>query len=835
MKNKVYLRLILLAALAFGLSSCGVWYNLKAYFNAYYNAKVIFDQVESNIASQANTELFSYREPTIQAQDYLLLNKVNDKCSKILQFDTQSGYFIDALWLSGKSFYYQKEYVKAERKFKELLNIERDSVKLVEVNLWLGKTELQMRNFNEGIKLLDKVAKDAIKYKEDDLFTIAVIKQISYLIYKEQYPEAIEKCNEFVKNSKDSEKKAEVAYELGKFYYKNSDYEKASAAFKSVSDFSPTFETGFRSKLEYAKCIMDMGKLDEGMSLLTDLKNKSQYSKYLNEISVELGTGYYLKKDYAKAMDIFTSTDTLYYGTKSSGVAEYMKAQIYEYHIPNFDSAAAYYETANQNGLLGDEMRTQISKKSFIFASYIEKRNDIIKNRKQILYKTDKSNFLRDSVLYVEMVYRDTLGQKLKMQQGGQNQTLSPNQLVQNQSNQDQTGSSSQSTQDQQNSLSSQSNQSSMGQPNQQGQKLGLSSSQTQTNAGNSNKETQKRMPKKKALPPKPELVKITKDSLTTNLSNKLFTFGNMLFADMDLPDSAIYYYNEILASYPQKPLARDAYYALGTVYSTMNQKEKADSLFKIVYENYKDSPLGVMAAKKLGLIEEAPKNDPAEVVYIEAEKKYYNKNYTEAINEFRTIPVKYPKSRFAPRAAFYVAFIFENDIKNLDSTTTAYEYLTGKFPDSDAAKKAQKHYTVYLEEKNKKAKEDADLQKQALAANAATQKAAKDAKTDTRPKSDLTVESPAKLKEGKLPAIPSGKVTAKDSVIVVPDSVKAKHARFKDDLLLNQSAVKDTLKDKSKVVSDSIKIMMEKARVKDALKEKQKKIVDSLRAVKYD
>ena len=739
MKNKFVIRILLLALLSAGLSSCGVWYNFKAYFNTYYNAKVLFDQVEDNV-NKLPRDLFSFAEPTIMAQDYLALTKVNEKCSKILQFDTRSSYFIDALWLSGKSFYYQKEYVKAERKFKELLENVTDPEELVKVNLWLGKTELQLRNFDEGVQILDKVAQDAIKYDDNDIFDEAVIKQIAFMIYKERYAEAIDKCNNFLQNSKDKEVNAQVAYELGKFYYKNSDYQNAAAAFKSVDNYSPTFEVAYESKLEYAKCLLDMEKIDDGLSILNDLKNKSQYAKYLDEILVEIGTADYLKKDYENALDVFTKVDTLYYGTESSGTAEYMKGQLYEYHIPDFDSAAVYYDLANQNPLLSDDMKNQISKKSGLFSKYISSRDEIRTNQKQILYALDKGNYLKDSIFYAEAIYRDTTEQRRKMlamQSGtghipgqtgqlGQNNQLGQNQLGQNnQLGQSNTGFSNntmgnqgmtsdagrssmnsganQQVQTPQNSLGMQNNNT-----NRQNQNVANQQGQRTGNAGynDTRRVNMVRPGKRKNLPVKPVMPTISKDSLETILSNKYFNFGNMFFADMDLPDSAAFYYKKIINDYHAKSIAPNAYYALGTYYLTLDKKQKADSLFNIVYTDYPKSDVAMPAAKKLGLIKDAPSTDEADQLYIDAEKKYFDKDFTGAIAGFRNIISKYPKSKTAPKSAYYIAFIFENDLKNVDSTTAAYQFLNEKYPDSAIYAKVKSRYTVY--EDAYKAKEKA-------------------------------------------------------------------------------------------------------------------------------
>ncbi len=775
MKSKIYAQIILFAAVSFVLSSCGVWYNFKAYFNSYYNAKVLFDQAETNI-KHLPTELFSFFEVNIQAQEFNALTKVIEKCSKILQFDTKSGYFVDALWLSGKSFYYQREYVKAERKFKELLTAEEDSVKLLEANLWLGKTELQLRNFDEGIKILDQVAEGAIKFKDDEIFSQAVIKQIAFLMYKERFAEAIERCNKFIQNSSDSEKNAEVAFELGKFYSKNNEYDKAARAFQSVMNYSPNFETEYNSKLEYAKCLIDMGKITEGKALLEDMRNRSQYLKYYDEISVELATGYYYGKDYAGAVEIFTNIDTLYYGAKSSGVSEFMKAQIYEYHLPNFDSASVYYGYANNNSLLSEEMKIQNTKKLNIFSHYISARDDVRKLNRQISYAGDKSLYVRDSLLYVEAVYRDTVNQRKKLlglqgntNQFANNQTIpGQNQFGINQSTttgQKTTGETDLQTQiPPQAAMGMQNNTNDPNQTTQTQAKLGLNSSQ-QTSAVNRKVYTQRTVVKSN-LPPKPELSTITRDSLTTNLSFKLFSLAGIFFAEMDLSDSARIYYENILKEFPKKPIIPNVYFALGTYYSTINQKSKADSLFNIVYAEYKNSDIAMSAAKKLGLIEETPKNDPAESFYVEAEKKYYDKKYTDAIGGFRNVIAKYPKSKLAPKAAYFIAFIFENDIRNVDSTTAAYEYLNKNFPQSAVAGKVITKHNTYQEEKKKK-----ELSKP---------------------------------------------VTAQANPAVIP-----------------AQSIQAAKKDSSKTMPDSIKAMMQKARIKDSIKEKEKRTADSLRAVR--
>ena len=77
--------------------------------------------------------------------------------------------------------------------------------------------------------------------------------------------------------------------------------------------------------------------------------------------------------------------------------------------------------------------------------------------------------------------------------------------------------------------------------------------------------------------------------------------------------------------------------FALGTYYETENQKEKADSLYQIIYDNYPKSTYFTQAAIKLGKIKQDEKkkvavtDDPAEPEYIAAEELYYNNNFASA------------------------------------------------------------------------------------------------------------------------------------------------------------------------------------------------------------
>ncbi len=218
------------------LTSCGVWTDFTTYFNTYYNARTLFDETEkavllqkkdpfifrddqpsqlpgtniqqnvrqttpTNITQTAGTQRTQAGTPAQINQD---LTKVIEKCSKILQFEQESSFFDDALFMTGKAFYYQGEYARAQRKFLELEALP-ESDYAVENKLWLAKTYLQLRSFDEGLALIEKVKEDALANEEEELFQSASIFKIGFLVYREEYTNAINESQSLLKNIDDDE------------------------------------------------------------------------------------------------------------------------------------------------------------------------------------------------------------------------------------------------------------------------------------------------------------------------------------------------------------------------------------------------------------------------------------------------------------------------------------------------------------------------------------------------------------------------------------------------------------------------------------------------------
>jgi outer membrane protein assembly factor BamD (BamD/ComL family) len=197
-----------------------------------------------------------------------------------------------------------------------------------------------------------------------------------------------------------------------------------------------------------------------------------------------------------------------------------------------------------------------------------------------------------------------------------------------------------------------------------------------------------------------PLKLKISVDSAKTVLAKTSLELGNLFLAELNVPDSAYYIYNTILDKYPAPAYYPLTLYALGSYYLTVDNKPKADSLFRVIYDNYKDKSIVNAAASKLNLPLIDLTFDPAKDKYASAEDLMLTGDYHQSINRFYNIYKTYPKSPIAPQALYTTGWILENDLFMYDSAAVVYDTLVTKYPSSVYVKNVNKKLITYKQEK---------------------------------------------------------------------------------------------------------------------------------------
>ncbi|MBN2572428.1 MAG: hypothetical protein JXA68_09895 [Ignavibacteriales bacterium] len=623
--SKIFVQNYLISLVFLFLSGCGIWENFTTYFNTYYNADEAFLQAEEIIKAEKKS-LFEFRQLKPPLTTSQPLQKVIEKCSNILQFNAESAYADDALLLIGKAFYYRQEYLKAQRKFQELLTL-TDSDLLLESKLWLGKTELQQRNYEEGKRILTEVQEEALIEDEEEILTEAFIMQISFELFNEDYSATTKLIENLLEVSDNDELNATIAYELGKIYLKLEDYESAGNAFLKVQEYSPDFETEFYSQLEYAKILKLTDNYNASFELLEELKSKNRYKEFQDVVELEIALVYYKMDEIEETIQRLVQIDSTYKKTESVGRARFLMGEIFDNRL-DFDSAKFFYDKV-VNTDASNELKVDAKSRSIKIEKYYLIKNKIIAQNVQLNYASSLESFQADSLLYIEYLKQDSIykAELLNNPEYAEENLIKPEPIT------------------------------------------------------------------------KPVMPTISADSILSLKSNVLYELANYFYVDMDVPDSAIYYYNDIKDNYKNSMYYPNALYALAGHYSSIDKDDEANILYNEIYDNYKYSKIINDVARKIGKPEIIAEADTASELYSKAEIVYLDSNFQTAIEKFYEIYSRYPKSDFAAKSLYTIGWIYENELEMSDSAGSIYKLLVEKYKDSQYAKATTLKLSGYQQE----------------------------------------------------------------------------------------------------------------------------------------
>ncbi len=517
---------------------------------------------------------------------------------------------------------------------------------------------MRLKNFDDGLKMLRTVRDSARQAGENDFVKEAYVEEIKYNITKEDYVAAIKTAEDFIKISDDDVTNAEVEYELGKLYQQIGEPNNAITAFNKVFDYSPSYDIEFLANLARGRALRQADKNEEALNVFENMNSEDKYADSLNIIDLEMGITLLKMNNLDDAVEQLTVADTMYTGKPSSGIAKFELGKIFEKYYKDYDSARVYYELAAGSTAPIDYIK-EARDKVGLFKKYSNLHNTLESSRKQIFYLENPDEFVKDSIAYYEKAKADSAE-------------------LNNPFAKKDTAEQSQET---------------------FGRRRGAF---TQNSA-----KTPLQQPKETEKPPVRPTASV--DSLEENLVKSEYELGNLFFTEFNYPDSAYYYYKDILQTYPNSPYEARTLYSLGSYYLTVNDSAKADSLFLIIYNNYKNEKIVNAAANKLNKPVVDLEYDQAKDLYEKAESQFLNNNYDASLDKFYNIYKNYPASSYAPKALYATGWILENEMDLPDSAAKVYDSVVTKFPKTVYASKVLPKIQYYKQEKirRKKAFED--------------------------------------------------------------------------------------------------------------------------------
>lgn len=711
MHIRTYTSYVIIMLAAIVLQGCAVWefvevrwQNATGYFNTYYNAQRTFDEAVEEINQRRESKTIDpnqvsvgidaaipddlgdaereqmrrdimMSETGVPSNALVLLDKVIEKCSRILINYPKSKWVDNALLLIGKSYYYKSEALRAERKFQELLDKYPDSDLVPEAILWLGKSYVRLEKFEVAETMLEKAIDVGIEAGEADVAAAAYFELGKMYLLIGDRATAVSKYEKATEFAADRDQRIEAQLALAREYEKLGEKEKAAEAYRHIFTLDPSPELEFIAEINYAKLTRESGDLDEASNTLINMLENPQYLDYDGKIQLEIAHLYYayhksyiglddsLSVDaFRAAMEQYTFVDTTFKGVPETADALYAKGRIYEEDLQDYDNAFENYSGAKL-AFPGTESAKLSNKKAKVFGEYRKLRNQMVMKDSTLFFVLNPDTLrVRDSL----QVIADSLDRERRKDEGVDESNLSEEEKMAKRFRRRRPhGRNTGRINPWELELERQAQAMAAGMKN---------AKQAMIAAG----------PEYRRI----DLATTDPDSLRTVIAELYMEMGWIMFDQIHHIDSARHYYQKAIDNHLEDRLRPQAYYTMAAIERKAGNEEIAVSHEERLMREFPTSGFAhsIMQARGMPL----PKDSTtiAREAYDAAAKELEHGSRERGIAMMQDVMKNFPNSDQALRAQLAIAMLYE-DYRG-EEALAMYREMVDKHPDSPYSKRGK-------------------------------------------------------------------------------------------------------------------------------------------------
>lgn len=657
------------------------------FFNKFYQSLQEYDEAltdyRATTISAYNRRLDSLNiTPPISSAAKEKLNNVLSRCSKIIQYNKSTRFMDDAVLLIGKSYFYQGEYISAERKFNEFLSKLTKSNLHDEAILYLGKSKLKLGKTQEAEILLSNL----FKTTPDNEIKSEITQDLAILaISKNDFQGAIDNFRNSIELTKDKEKKAEKQYILAKIYSRFKPTE-AYSEYKKANDLTSDFDLLFYSKLNEAKSLVVIGQVQKALEILEKQNSKYRdYPEMKQLVELEIGNTLYTEKKYKEAREKYYNVILTYPSTKAAADSYYHLADYSENAKKDYLHAYINYKKVSETNSQSDFVNFS-TKKATTLDKYFTLVS-VIKDTVKITYPENEPEFEKFKEIWNKEKGIDEK-EKGKIEN---NNNPPPKPKGSGQASGyllDSIGNIEEEV-----ILNTHIDSLSEIKKEIKDSVINLKADTTENKIEPEVKKdtTEKKTePEVKKLSPQDSLLLAMhiEDSIkVAKLSIKVdayFQLSELFLYELGRTDSAIYYLDRIISDSLIPEKTSKALYSVATIYKNLGNEEKANEYFKRVISQYPYTSFANEARKILGIQIVEIEVDSLQVLFKSAEQNILKNNFESALANLRTILYKNrPGDSLYIKSLYSLGWIYEYGYKNKDSSLFYYKRLKLEYPSS--------------------------------------------------------------------------------------------------------------------------------------------------------
>ena len=351
-------KLLLILLTGLFLVGCGSslkssWNNFTAYYNTFYNARESFKSGLKKVKNQPVTIDPSSPvriHPSPNKAGYNDFQNAIDKGAQVLRRFPDSKWVDDAILLIGKSNYYRQEFYPALQKFEELINAGSSPEMISRAIIWKSRTQLDLKQYTAGVSFVESEleqypAQWPRKYR-GEIQALAG----QHHVMLDNLEEAVGYLFDATANIRKKPMLGRTYFLLGQVLEQRERYGEAFNAFREVENNFPDFEYLYWSQFKQADIARKAGRYDLALDIFQTLRNDDKNVDRRGRLLFEIGRTHEMMGEAKQAETMFKN---LLYGTESQQPRDlkaniyFRLGKIYSDQYDQYQTAAAYFDSSS--------------------------------------------------------------------------------------------------------------------------------------------------------------------------------------------------------------------------------------------------------------------------------------------------------------------------------------------------------------------------------------------------------------------------------------------------------------------------------------------------------
>ena len=610
------------------------------YFNTYYNAEKYFRQAEK-------ARLEAERQPTAsgpqrrtrtrrsQESYHSLYEKALRKASVVLEKHSESDLVDDAMFIAGRALYWQSDYFYAARSFRDLEIHFPESEYYHRARYWRGLC-LDEQGIHAEAR---SVYRELFEEGAPGVGARAGFRLGELAAEEGEYVVAIEGYRAVLARYPSSEVRAEALLRLGEAHLALEDeahQDLALAAFAAVVEADPNDRISYRARLNRGKVLYEQGRVAEALEVYTGLLVGSRFRAYEGETRLLLGQYYWDRHLLDEALGEYERVRDDFPQTAESAMALYWTGLLHLREHAERARAQEYLEEVPK------EKRD--SEASLLAQETLGTLNELDRLRGLIARA--------DSLTATEAVADDGIAA------GDSAAGSAPDSLA--------------ATED--------------------SAAVSVADDSTEQGAPSDSARRVRRASPAQARPRRGRAD--PRDSLLDNL----FSVAELYRDQLVLPDSAAYFYGQIIERFPGTPELPRALYSLAWIRLDMlEDSEGAGPVLQRLIDEYPETIHAQGARQLLGvaMAQTAERQAAEQFVRLEAAHSEGEETAPDLLEGLDALVAEYPETPTAARAAYLAAWTHENALGDTVEAERRYAEVRERFPSSQYAELVRRRQEV--------------------------------------------------------------------------------------------------------------------------------------------